>query len=230
MKTAVVTAPFTTIYIVRHGQSESNGNPSWLGTDPALTPLGREQIVAASAKLHHIQFDAIFSSDLKRALQSAEIYNRERQLAHSIHEILRERSFGRIFQSSDAKEQLEELHQKYISLSEAEKWTYRHTPEMETDEEAVTRFITFLREVAVAYAGKTILIIGHGNLMRDFLVKLGYATFAEIPPESLANAGTICVESDGVEFQVKEVTGLKRREKNEDRQLTTHNIQHTIPS
>ncbi|MBI3069752.1 MAG: histidine phosphatase family protein, partial [Candidatus Levybacteria bacterium] len=60
------------------------------------------------------------------------------------------------------------------------------------------RFITFLREISVAYAGKTLLIVTHGAMIRILLIHLGvgsYDDFIAIP-----NTAYIKLASDGVDF------------------------------
>jgi len=60
------------VLLVRHGQSEWNAVGKWQGqADPPLTALGRSQAEAAAARLNI--FDAIWSSDLERARDSASI-------------------------------------------------------------------------------------------------------------------------------------------------------------
>lgn len=58
---------------VRHGESEGNLHSMFLGhTDLDLTPLGHEQAECTARYLDSMQIDAIYSSDLKRAWQTAE--------------------------------------------------------------------------------------------------------------------------------------------------------------
>ena len=62
----------TRLLLVRHGQSEWNALGKWQGqANPPLTDIGREQARQAGSVLG--QFDAIFSSDLQRASETAVI-------------------------------------------------------------------------------------------------------------------------------------------------------------
>lgn len=66
------------IILVRHGQTQMNADKLFFGKlDPSLTELGREQLFATLEKLKNlgITYDNIYSSDLKRAKESAEIIN-----------------------------------------------------------------------------------------------------------------------------------------------------------
>lgn len=62
----------TTIIFVRHGQSESNLAQVFTGQgDVSLTPLGLEQAERTAAYLRRYPIDCIYSSDLRRAMQTA---------------------------------------------------------------------------------------------------------------------------------------------------------------
>lgn len=57
------------LYIIRHG--ESMGNIGHDDADPVLTELGKKQAQLLALRLRNIKFDAILSSPLTRALQTA---------------------------------------------------------------------------------------------------------------------------------------------------------------
>lgn len=62
----------TTIYLIRHGQSVGNLKDQFMGhTDTPLTDLGLRQAEMAAAYLKNIHLDAIYSSDLQRAYNTA---------------------------------------------------------------------------------------------------------------------------------------------------------------
>ncbi|MFZ6004273.1 MAG: histidine phosphatase family protein [Actinomycetota bacterium] len=66
----------TRVLLIRHGQSEWNADGRWQGqADPALTDLGRHQAMHASRSLGVV--DAIVSSDLQRASETAVILSSE---------------------------------------------------------------------------------------------------------------------------------------------------------
>ncbi len=62
----------TTVYLIRHGQSEGNLYGLFLGhTDLDLTDLGKKQAERVVSYFKDIHIDAIFSSDLIRAYHTA---------------------------------------------------------------------------------------------------------------------------------------------------------------
>jgi len=61
------------VYIIRHGESENNLNKRWTGwLDVALTEKGYEDARRAGEILANASFDRVFSSDLRRARETAE--------------------------------------------------------------------------------------------------------------------------------------------------------------
>ncbi len=62
------------IYLVRHGESTWNAERRWAGqANPPLSAAGREQALVACEALGKKGFDAVVSSSLRRARETAEI-------------------------------------------------------------------------------------------------------------------------------------------------------------
>lgn len=62
------------VLLIRHGESTWNARTLWQGqADPPLSPHGEEQVSIAAASLHDRGIERIVSSDLKRAVRTAEI-------------------------------------------------------------------------------------------------------------------------------------------------------------
>lgn len=205
----------TTFYIIRHGETEFNiqgimqGNTS----DSPLTKQGENQASQVAKELSQINFDKVFSSDLLRAKRTAEIITLERKLAVKATQALREQSYGK-YEGGKIKafeDELKELLIKYEGLADSKKMHFRLQEGMETDAEVVSRFITFLREIAVAYPGKNILIVSHGDAIKYFLVHTGFATYKELQGRSIDNCSYVKVQSDGVDFFIKETKGINKK-------------------
>ena len=61
------------IYIIRHGQTEMNSRHVLQGrSDFALNEAGRTQALEAAGRLRDVRFDRVYSSPLRRAVQTAE--------------------------------------------------------------------------------------------------------------------------------------------------------------
>jgi len=209
----------TTIYVVRHGQSEFNATLD-LDTIPLdgefgahLSNIGKNQAKELTQKLENVKFAAIFSSDLARARETAEILALEKKIAVETTKTLRERDIVRYAMKLGYKSFVEiedRLRNEIKNLNEEAKMNFKHTPEMESPNEAATRLLTFIRETAVAYAGQTIMIVCHSNLMRCLLNHLGYAKFDELMRGSVKNTAYFVLESDGVDFIIKETSGIQK--------------------
>lgn len=204
-----------TIYLVRHGETEWNVRRLIQGHhDSKLTPVGITQARVLGESLRQIHFDAIFSSDLYRAQHTAELITLERKLAVQTTKLLRERMFGH-FEGKTFEEynqELRDLLQQQESLSDEHRKAFKLAPDVESDAEVISRFITSLREIAVAYAGKTVLVVSHGGCIRQFLMHIGFAPYRSLPPGAVGNTAHIVLESDGVEFTIKQVDGVKKEE------------------
>ncbi len=83
------------LIIVRHGQSEGNRDRMFTGHGPSpLTERGREEARAVAARIATDPVDAIFSSDLPRAVQTAEPLAATTGIAIVQDAALREKNFG----------------------------------------------------------------------------------------------------------------------------------------
>lgn len=62
------------VYIVRHGESETNLTATYTGwMDVELTEKGKQDAQRAGTMLQNVKFDKIYSSDLRRAIHTAEL-------------------------------------------------------------------------------------------------------------------------------------------------------------
>ena len=192
---------YCTIYLTRHGETEWNKKKLIQGlSDIPLNKKGEEQTKQLEEQLKKINFDAVFSSDLLRAKNSAEIIISEKKLKVITTKTLRERFFGR-FEGKPLGVLRKTIGE--VMLVSKERQKELNLFDVENDEDIISRLIPFMKKVASKYLGKNILMITHGGLIRAFL---GYVNF-KIPEYSdhpMKNAGYLIIESDGERFEVKE--------------------------
>jgi 2,3-bisphosphoglycerate-dependent phosphoglycerate mutase len=87
----------TRILLIRHGQSQGNAERRFGGHSPTpLSELGFAQAEATGRALAREGVTAIYSSDLLRAVQTAEPLARETGLEINLSDAFRERSVGRL--------------------------------------------------------------------------------------------------------------------------------------
>jgi broad specificity phosphatase PhoE len=143
------------IYFVRHGQTDWNLNHKIQGNrDIKLNSEGRRQATAMRENLKDIHFDAIFSSPLSRAKETAKIIAK----AHSgtpliFTDQLAERNFGDYEGRNNNGD--------FYGL-----WHYdnANTRNGETPKNLEKRISRFLDRVIKEYTGKNVLLVSHGGV------------------------------------------------------------------
>ena len=198
------------IYLTRHAESRGNVQGVAQGhADYELTEKGIEQARARAAQLKGIKFAAAYSSDLTRARHTAEIIATEHELLVVTSELLRERDFGKYKGISDQTlmaelNQLLEAQQAMILAGQPEPES-----EVETTVGMTGRVLQMLRQIALAHLGENVLVVSHSNVLRNLLTHLGYAPHEALGSGVLANTCYAVIESDGVEFFVKETCDIR---------------------
>jgi broad specificity phosphatase PhoE len=104
------------------------------------------------------------------------------------------------------------LFDDWNALADKDWLSHRIVHNAETGEEMNTRFLLFLRELAMGYTGKTILVVSHGDMMRNLLVHLGWGSHIELRGNTIVNTAYIKLETDGVDFFVTETKGITKNE------------------
>jgi probable phosphoglycerate mutase len=153
----------TMITIVRHGETEWNVAMRLQGKqDSPLTETGLLQAEKVAAALKSRTFDALVSSDLGRAIKTAETINKYHQLEIIRKAEFRERNFGVMegLTLTQVSEKYPELHGNYKTRQE----NY-HVPEGESLVEFSERVKEGFASLAETYAGKRILVVAHGGVL-----------------------------------------------------------------
>lgn len=160
----------TTLYLVRHGETKDNVAKILQGQGHGeLTPVGIAQMEELAVSLSEIHVDAIISSDLQRAYDSAQILNHQWNQSVRTTSLLRERDWGDF-----TGRFIPDL--KGLPLPE----------NVEKMEDLLNRSKAFLEWVKNNYQGKTILAVGHGIINKAIqAVHYGKLT-REIPKMSNA--------------------------------------------
>ncbi len=160
--------------MLRHGQSEWNAMGRWQGqADIELTDLGYEQAQRAAEKLG--MFDAIASSDLRRAhLTASIIANRLGVGLLPADERLRETDVGEW--QGLTHSQIERDWPGYLDA-------HKRPPGFESDESIVTRVSAALFDIASGFPGSEVLCIAHAGIIR--VMRRAH----RVPDHRIANLG-----------------------------------------
>jgi broad specificity phosphatase PhoE len=154
----------TTIYLLRHGQTEDNVRRIIQGhNDSPLTQEGIDATKDRAEKLEGIIFDAIFCSDIERARKSLEILLKGLDININVNYSteIRELNFGQLTgkKIDDVREIV--LHHK--------SHTWKHYPDGESGDSLSKRVITFVETVLDKYKGKTLLFMTHYGVIETIL-------------------------------------------------------------
>lgn len=157
-------AAMTRVLLVRHGQSEWNAIGRWQGqADPALSDLGRRQAREAARAIGAV--DAVWSSDLQRAAETAAIISADIGVGPVVLDPdLRERDAGEY--SGLTRAQIEERFPGYLA-------DHRRPPGWEPDEHLLARALRVVHEMAATVPGGDVLAVTHGGLVYTLEAHLG---------------------------------------------------------
>lgn len=144
-----------------------------------LTEQGKEQVRKAAERLAEagVEFKCIVSSDLKRAMDSAHIIAERLHLPITPMKELRERDWG-IYTGMAVAEAAEKYKIDGI-------WRFPDSS-AETDKEILQRAGNALRHLAEKYATDTIIVVTHGQFVRNMFAHHLKCDYHEIP--SFTNA------------------------------------------
>lgn len=155
----------TRVIFLRHGQTRWNIEKREMGQlDSPLSEKGERQAAALARRIQHIPFTALYSSDLGRAIQTAQ-YISHRSGKQIIKDIeLRERNMG-IFQGLTREEMESHYPEVWKAYNSSAKFDYV-IPEGESQRQRYERSIRVLNRLADAHRGETIVLVSHGGLLR----------------------------------------------------------------
>ena len=111
----------TSVIVVRHGETKWNVTRQLQGRKNSnLTENGIKQAVLTAEALKNKSFDFLYTSDLRRALETTEIINKYHQLEVRIDESLAERNFGVIegLKQDEMIEKYPEVFTRYMKREE----------------------------------------------------------------------------------------------------------------
>src|SRR5512145_1031700 len=157
------------VYAVRHGETEWNAEGRQQGhLDSPLTPIGVRQAELLAESLTKKKIDVLYSSDLGRALQTAEII--ANRLSLSIHRDmrLRERNLG-ILQGL-TRDQFETQYPEESLRFNAADPDYS-LPGGESLRQLFDRCVACAEDIVAKNASKNILMVSHGGVVRSFYHK-----------------------------------------------------------
>ena len=157
----------TEIYLIRHTQAEGNVYHAMQGHwDGEVTALGLRQIDALAERFRDVPVDALYASDLKRAMLTAGAIRRSHPLELQTLPALREINVGPWEARFFADIQHEQPHETELFLHRAEEF---YLPGAERYGEVRSRAAAALETIARENEGKTVAVVSHGVTIRCLL-------------------------------------------------------------
>jgi 2,3-bisphosphoglycerate-dependent phosphoglycerate mutase len=167
----------TSVTIVRHGETEWNRAGKQQGLlNSDLTETGMSQARAVRDSIE-TNFDVLISSDLGRAVQTAEIIQEKLKLSIIFNKGIRERNLG-ILQGLTIPEFEAQYPDDYKQFKTRDPDYV--LPEGESSRQRFSRIIAALNEIAQTYINKRIFIVGHGGVL-DSLFRHTLAIPVHVP-------------------------------------------------
>ena len=151
--------PFTKLYLVRHGQSAGNAEGRFGGHGPTpLSELGIQQAELTAQALAKENINAIYTSDLYRAVQTAEPLSKLLNLPIIKTSAFRERNVG-VLEGLTFDESKEEFPRDYYAL--VNRNVHHVITKGESYRHLLRRATGALREILNIHRGERVAVFSH---------------------------------------------------------------------
>lgn len=196
-------------YFVRHGESEGNKNGIHHIPETPLSENGFEQAEATSERLKNIHFDLIYSSNMTRAAQTAEIINKNLSLPIEYWQDISECKSPSEIRGRKIDDP-EVVKIKSLIACNYNKRNWKYSDE-ETFDELNERVENVLNHLKDNHKDQIILCVSHSAFIRSIVAKVLFGN--HLTPEILSemkehmwmeNTGvTICEHSEKYGWTLK---------------------------
>lgn len=180
------------LFLVRHGESEWNILNKVQGQkDTALTDNGIRQAEKLAERLKKESIDFIYSSDLKRAYDTAKIVGDKLGLKVNKLEGLREINFG-CWQGLSINEIKEKFREEHLIWM-----TKPHVLDLPGGETLISlqeRVLKAVNSIIKRHEGKNILLVSHGAAIKTLILGILDIDVSNYRKISLDNVGISIIE------------------------------------
>lgn len=175
----------TTVYIIRHGSTPANTEGLYHGvTDTPLLPLGEAQAKKLAARFANIPLDAVYTSTLQRAINTAAPLCRSKGITPTALPQLMELDGGEIEGLSG-----EEIEARWPGTLEKmlSHLCQFSAPGGESMRQVYERMVGTIDRLAAEHRGESIAIVSHGCALQTYLAHAQGIPFEETPRNMLHN-------------------------------------------
>ena len=197
----------TTIYLIRHGETEANRHriiQGWLNNK--LSETGIQQAAALCARLANTEFHALYSSDLTRTVMTAEPIAASHALSLRTDARLREINTGAWTGCSWSELVEKDRERTDLFLALSPDW---RAPDGESFEDIRIRMDAALKDIAARHDGQTVAVMSHGAAIRQVLALyhgLSVPESAQIPMGANTALSILQFEGDTVQILLESDT------------------------
>ncbi len=192
----------TTLYLIRHGETDWNVTGRWQGhADVPLNSKGQKQaeLLAQRLKDERVVFDAIYSSDLARAYQTAWEIGAAVKVAVQLIPPLREIDMGTW--SGLTRQEIKERHPVEYALLEQGQDIPRGGAE--TRSGLRRRVVEAVEALVAKRPDETLALVTHGGPVRALLAyAIGQAGLATLPRTHIGNTSVSILRCSPQGWQV----------------------------
>lgn len=154
------------VLLIRHGESMAVVPGSPESADPPLSDRGVEQAAALAARLDGRPLDAVYASDMARAVGTAEALATPRGLAVERRAELREVFLGE-WEHGGFRRRAADGDPEYLAFAAAGRW--EAIPGAETDDELRARIVGALGAIAATHASGSVAVVCHSGTINAWL-------------------------------------------------------------
>ena len=183
------------LYIVRHGETEWNVIKRFQGQlNTPLTEKGMEKLRKTGKKLKNILFDQVYTSELERTVNSAEIIlNENNGYKNNKLELQKLAELNEVYFGVWQGLTYEEVFLKYPE--EADNYFYNvknynaENVEAEKLEDALERFLKGINKILDSHESGNILVVTHGTVFEMFMNYVANDSIFDIDERTLMGNG-----------------------------------------
>lgn len=185
------------IYMIRHGQSLANLECKLQGQkyDTDLTSQGQSQAASAALKLVNKNIEIIYTSPLKRAIQTAEIISQKLKTPLGVDKSLIETDHGDWCYLTDDEIKLRWPEMYQLWQTNPSQVIFPNGEDFAN--QTAKRIIDWWQALD---KNKNTVIVSHENIMQIIITHILGQTLDHIWEHRLKNGDVICLNSDNIEI------------------------------
>lgn len=178
----------TKIYLLRHAQTADVSRFHGSESDIGLSTWGHEQSQHLAELFRDVNIDAVYSSAMRRAIDTATPLAKQKNLGLVQVKELHERSMGEL--AGACREEFRHIYTTAMDEWSVGNLDFTH-PTGESYRQMQARGVPALRKIAESHAGETVVVVSHGMLIRILLASL-------VKEMGVANLHTIKIDNVAV--------------------------------